>query len=58
MSQQTGTDTDIEHFIHCSVTMSASVVNNTEELFPSSLLDDLDLESGKASFDPQLSSRL
>merc|ERR1712066_103772 len=54
VSQQTGTDTDIEHFIHCSVTMSASVVNTaintSEELFPSSLLDDLKIENYQASF--------
>jgi len=37
--------------------MSASVVNNTEELFSSSLLDDLDLERCQASFNPQLSTR-
>ena len=57
VSKQTGTDTDIEFQIHFSVTMSASVANKTEELFSSSLLDDLDLESCQATFKPQLSAR-
>lgn len=37
--------------------MSASVANKTVELFSSSLLDDLDLESCQATFKPQLSAR-